>query len=80
MRKSTISTWATIFLIGLSGCSGITATEPVPAAVDSPGYKAGYQDGCTTAHGEYTKDHELFRNDRDYCDGWFAGRSGCQKK
>ena len=80
MWKATILTGVTIFLFSLNGCGTVTTGGPAPAAVDSPGYKAGYQDGCTTAHGEYTKNHELFKNDRDYYDGWFAGRSGCQEK
>jgi len=68
-------------LLGLGGCMGIGST-PVPAAPvnNDPNFRTGYQDGCTTAHGEYKKDSKLFNADKNYYDGWFAGRSACQPK
>ncbi len=80
MWKATILTGVTIFLFSLSGCGMSNSQGPAPANVNSPNYQNGYQDGCSTAHGDYTKNHELFKSDRDYYDGWFAGRSGCQGK
>jgi hypothetical protein len=63
----------------LGGCAGaVRGTGPVAPSNDDPNYRAGYRDGCATAHGEYTKESELFRNDKHYYDGWFAGRSACQ--
>lgn len=46
---------------------------------DSVLFKQGHRDGCTTAHGKYTKDRTLFNTEQDYNDGWFAGRQKCQK-
>ena len=60
----------TIFLI-----TACTSSEPV--LPDTPSFKKGNQDGCTTAQGTYTKNSELFRNDADYQDGWFYGRRHC---
>jgi hypothetical protein len=42
-------------------------------------YKKGIVNGCKTATGEYTKAHGLFKNSKDYKDGWFLGRNRCRK-
>jgi hypothetical protein len=44
----------------------------------SSGYKKGIKDGCTTAKGDYRKNHYLFKNNVDYNDGWFLGRNRCK--
>jgi hypothetical protein len=72
----------------LTGCSVNTWYNPVsppPSRVSSADmsnrseeFRRGHKDGCRTAHGEYTKDSESFRNEQEYHDGWFAGRSACQ--
>ena len=80
MTKPMILTGVTTLLISLNGCGAVTAEGPTPANINSPNYQIGYQDGCTTAHGDYTKNGQLFKSDRDYYDGWFAGRSGYQEK
>jgi len=41
-------------------------------------YKDGIEDGCTTATGDYKKDHWLFNNSKDYKSGWFLGRNRCR--
>ncbi len=41
-------------------------------------YKRGIEDGCTTAKGDYVKNHKLFNNNDDYNDGWFLGRNRCK--
>jgi hypothetical protein len=72
---------AGLITIGLGGCSGSLSVSPSssnPPSDSSPSYKEGYNDGCSTAHGTYTKESELFNTDKDYYDGWFAGRSACQ--
>ena len=80
MWKNKMTVLALITVIGLSGCAGSVAgsSNPTPPANSDPNYQAGYQDGCTTAHGEYKKDSKLFNADKNYYDGWFAGRSACQ--
>ena len=42
-------------------------------------YIKGIKDGCKTAQGEYRKNHQLFKNDNMYHDGWFAGRNKCRQ-
>jgi hypothetical protein len=75
---------AAALLLALSGCGSSalsgSASPATPAADSDPNYRAGYQDGCTTAHGEYKKDSKLFNADKNYYDGWFAGRSACQNR
>lgn len=41
-------------------------------------YKEGIQDGCNTAKGNYQKSHWLFKNSKDYHQGWFLGRNRCK--
>ena len=55
-----------------SGCS--TPPDPI---TQTPAYQEGRADGCRTAKGDYTKDHEGFRTDTAYHEGWFAGRKAC---
>ena len=43
-------------------------------------FKKGVHDGCTTASGVYTKNHEAFNQDRSYRDGWGDGRLLCHNK
>ena len=52
-------------------------SSDVPMVPKSPMYKLGQSDGCTTANGAYTKNSENFRNNKDYEDGWYAGRKNC---
>ena len=42
-------------------------------------YKKGVVDGCKTAHGEYTKNHDLFQSSDHYRAGWEHGRLHCVK-
>jgi hypothetical protein len=81
MKRFITGLGALALAAGLSGCGGSMLEAPsptTPPANSDPNFQAGYQDGCTTAHGEYTKDSKLFNADKNYYDGWFAGRSACQ--
>lgn len=52
-------------------------TSSTPTVPDTPSFKQGNHDGCTTAKGEYSKNSHLFNNDADYQNGWFYGRKHC---
>ena len=41
-------------------------------------FKQGVRDACRTADGDYTKDHNLFRNNENYKIGWEDGRLQCK--
>ena len=43
-------------------------------------FKKGVIDGCSTADGNYSKDHTLYRSDLSYKAGWQDGRLKCGKK
>jgi hypothetical protein len=55
----------------------IGCTSSAPSLPDTPSFKQGQKDGCTTATGNYVKNSEAFDRDRDYQDGWFYGRKSC---
>jgi len=52
--------------------------KPMNTRGKSPIYIKGAEDGCDTAKGNYTKDHDAFNHSKEYHEGWFAGRSYCQ--
>ena len=43
-------------------------------------FQQGVRDACKTADGDYTKDHQMFRNDVSYRVGWEDGRLKCKGK
>lgn len=43
-------------------------------------FKHGVRDGCKTADGDYSKDHNLFNNNESYKVGWEDGRLQCKGK
>jgi len=43
-------------------------------------FKQGVRDACKTADGDYTKDHNLFKNNESYHIGWEDGRLQCKGK
>lgn len=52
-------------------------TNSAPVLPDTPSFKQGKKDGCSTASGEYRKDSDAFKIDADYKNGWFYGRKEC---
>ena len=67
----------------LAGCSsahrGPAPRKPMDTSGKTSTYIRGAEDGCTTANGDYTKDHEAFNSNIEYHEGWFAGRRYCQR-
>ena len=43
-------------------------------------FKHGVRDGCRTSDGDYTKDHNQFKNSESYKVGWEDGRLQCKGK
>ncbi len=41
-------------------------------------FKKGVYDACKTADGDYTKDHQMFKNNISYKTGWEDGRLNCK--
>ena len=72
MKKITTITLMTTSLFLFTAC-----TSSAPVLPDTPSFKKGKLDGCSTATGEYTKDSDAFKGDTDYKNGWFYGRKNC---
>ena len=78
----------TIFTAGLlalvlaftacSSNSGPAPYKPLDLSNKTESFKSGVHDGCATADGDYTKNHDAFNNDIEYHEGWFAGRRNCE--
>jgi len=66
-----------VALTGIWFFTGCTASSASIPGQQTPDFKTGMHDGCTTATGEYTKNSEMFRNNPQYHEGWFYGRKKC---
>ncbi len=78
IRKSSI---AGCMLLALAGCASSLESQELR---ESPGYQAGYGDGCMTASEEdksfstkRTRDPYAFENDKAYRAGWRQGYLEC---
>jgi len=72
-----MKTLLNLSLITITSLLFTACTSSAPVLPDSPSFKQGKQDGCTTATGDYTKDSDTFKIDTDYKNGWFYGRKNC---
>jgi hypothetical protein len=46
----------------------------------TPDYQAGYDDGCSSAKGHYTRSAYKYRHSSRYHSGWLKGKKGCVKR
>jgi len=72
IKKITITTTVSGLVLLFTAC-----TSSTPALPETPSFKQGKQDGCTTATGDYTKNSEAWKQDTDYKNGWYYGRKEC---
>ena len=70
------SIFAVAGMLLLNACASGSSSVPIS---NTPEFKQGQHDGCTTANGDYVKNSEMFRSNMDYQNGWFYGRSKCNK-
>jgi len=73
MKKIASLGMISVSLFLFTACTSST----LPVKTKSPAFQKGESDGCATANGTYTKESEAFRNDQEYKEGWFFGRSQC---
>jgi hypothetical protein len=78
LMRALSSALLALALMALSACAGDKART------DSPGYAAGYSDGCSTgqSRGTYPPQHAVrddhaFNHNPDYKAGWRAGYNAC---
>jgi hypothetical protein len=82
MRLRWFSVFALISALALSGCE--SAAER--AMKKSPDFKAGYNDGCTSAGTQganfrdtsLLRDEEAYRSNKAYHTGWGTGFNACR--
>ena len=71
--------------LSLSGCGILLPTQRDRAAKNTPGFKAGYSDGCASAtiqdtnyRGDQVRDENLYNTDKHYRSGWASGFYNCR--
>ena len=71
--------------VALAGCGILLPTARDRAAKNTPGFKAGYTDGCASATIQDTnyrkdtvRDDEMYKNDAHYRSGWASGFYNCR--
>lgn len=77
-----------VVMLGFVGCKKKNPThkshryvkpyKPVDTFGKSEQFRLGAYDGCLTADGKYTKNHNAFNTNLEYYNGWFAGRRNCE--
>jgi hypothetical protein len=76
-------------IVPLAACSLFNSKEraEMRAMRKTPDYRAGYQDGCSSAYGpdanarngtDQVKDEDSFRTSKAYRTGWSAGITACR--
>jgi len=85
--KQTMLLATIVLAMGLS-LTGCTSSNVIPenayiykgknfGSNRTAAFKRGVVDGCTTAAGDYKKDHRAFKEDEHYRVGWGDGRLQC---
>ncbi|RLA73017.1 MAG: hypothetical protein DRG30_06770 [Epsilonproteobacteria bacterium] len=82
LYKTVLSTSIICSTLLFTACTSSKSGPRQPKPMDTHGkslvFIKGAEDGCTTANGDYSKDHDAFNNDIEYHKGWFAGRKYCE--
>ena len=75
-----------VLLLPLTAC-GLFANKEIRGLRKTPDYRAGYQDGCSSAWGPdankrhddtIVRDDQQYKNDRAYHVGWDRGQRACR--
>jgi len=63
--------------LSLAGCGILFPTARDRAAKNTPGFKAGFSDGCASAteqgtnyRNDMVRDEQLYKTDKNYRSGW----------
>ena len=59
--------------------SGLLLFAGVAQAKTSPDYRAGYNDGCSSSRGHYTRSAYKYRHSSTYHSGWRKGKHSCTR-
>lgn len=76
---------ALLAALSLAGCGILLPTQRDRAAKNTPGFKAGYSDGCASAtiqdtnyRADQVRDENLYKTDKHYRSGWASGFYNCR--
>jgi hypothetical protein len=71
--------------LSLAGCGILFPSARERAAKNSPGFKAGYSDGCASAtiqdtnyRADTVRDEQSYAADKNYRSGWASGFYNCR--
>jgi hypothetical protein len=85
MRKSYRIAVVALAAVSLAGCGILFPSARMRATRNTPGFKAGYTDGCSAASaaaaGESTgtvRDKNSYETDPNYRAGWASGMANCR--
>lgn len=79
------SLFVVLAAVSLAGCGILMPTSRDRAAKNTPGFKAGYSDGCASAtiqdtnyRADQVRDENLYKTDKHYRSGWASGLANCR--
>jgi hypothetical protein len=85
MNRRITSALSVLVAISLSGCGILLPSSRDRAAKNTPGFKAGYSDGCASAtiqdtnyRADQVRDESLYSTDKHYRSGWASGFYNCR--
>ena len=85
MRETARIAITLLAVLSLAGCGIFFPSAAQRAARDTPGFKAGYSDGCASATNQDTnyrhdqmRDESSYASDKNYRAGWASGFSVCR--
>ena len=87
MKKTLRLCTAAALALLLGGCGIFLATARDRAAKNTPGFKAGFADGCASATVQDTnyrddmiRDEAYYKADKHYRTGWASGFHNCRNR
>ena len=85
MKRILAPSIALLAAVALAGCGILLPSHRDRAAKNTPGFKAGYSDGCASAtiqdtnyRADQVRDENLYNTDKHYRAGWASGFYNCR--
>lgn len=85
MKKTIHIVIAIVAALALTGCGIFFPSAKMRAAKNTPGFKAGFSDGCASAttqgaidSGNRVRDAAAYESDKNYRSGWASGYTNCR--
>jgi predicted small lipoprotein YifL len=85
MRQTLRTAITVLAVLSLTGCGILFPSASQRAGKNTPGFKAGYSDGCASAtiqdtnyRHDQVRDEASYQSDKHYRSGWASGFSNCR--